>query len=325
MKILEGYIQFNNAIPISMECLGKKYPIKISGINGFIATPRMFEGYNESSEQKLGPLQSPNCGNIKYRNQFYWGSVQSWPNGDSHIVACSIVFPDIDNDSFHEIGNKIVSELEEWRNLLIDNISVMFQEDFRGNTRSIISKSNGLNTFTLFKKTTGSDKEFIPEEYRNETIFIFLKDRLDFNQNLFQKVLDETSQKKKPLLPFYFFLDAERAKFELNYRKSILDLATAVEVCFSLIIVNRLTAQNKLNNYIISKHYSLRQKRELLVAFEVKLPFSDKDYTENLDKIRNRVIHGGYSPTEVEIKKALNITKKTLYELLPDKYEINNI
>ena len=138
-------------------------------------------------------------------------------------------------------------------------------------------------------------------------------------------MLDETSQKKKPLLPFYFFLDAERAKFELNYRKSILDLATAVEVCFSLIIVNRLTAQNKLNNYIISKHYSLRQKRELLVAFEVKLPFSDKDYTENLDKIRNRVIHGGYSPTEVEIKKALNITKKTLYELLPDKYEINNI
>jgi hypothetical protein len=128
--------------------------------------------------------------------------------------------------------------------------------------------------------------------------------------------------KKKPLLPFYFYLDAEKAELENNYRKSILDSATAIEVCFSMIIAGLLPSQNKFNKYIFSKHNSLHQKRDLLKALEINLPFSDKEYENNIDKIRNRVIHGGYTPTITEIKASLKITHQTIYNLLPLKYEI---
>jgi hypothetical protein len=89
-----------------------------------------------------------------------------------------------------------------------------------------------------------------------------------------------------------------------------------------MIIDKLLPSQNKFNEYISSKHYSLHQKRDLLKALEVTLPFTDKGYADNIDKIRNKVIHGGYYPNNSEIKTSLNITLQTIYTLLPLKYEI---
>lgn len=319
---LEGYIQFENKIPASIDCLGKKYPISISGINGFLFTPKMFSGFNKNSESKLGSLESPNCGKIKYTNNFYWGSVLSWPEGYSEIQSCSIIFPDIDEDEFEEVGNRIVNCLQEWRDLLVDNINVALQRNYYGNTKVINSEYYNFHEYALFKKSSGPDKEFIPKELQNQSITIVALNIEGFNQTSLQKILDETSLKKKPLLPFYFYLDAEKAELESNYRKSILDSATAIEVCFSMIIAKLLPNENKLNKYIFSKHYSLHQKRDLLKALEVTLPFTNKEYADNIDKIRNRVIHGGYSPNASEIITSLKITRQTIYKMLPLKYEI---
>ncbi len=32
--LLEGYIEFENEIPVTLECLGKEYSIKIAGVTG---------------------------------------------------------------------------------------------------------------------------------------------------------------------------------------------------------------------------------------------------------------------------------------------------
>jgi hypothetical protein len=319
---LEGYIQFENKIPVLIDCLDQKYPISISGINGFLFTPKMFSGFNEISEHQLGPLQSPSCGEVKYTNNFYWGSVNSWPKGNSEIQTCSIIFPDIDEDEFEVVANLILNCLEEWRNLLVDNINVALQGNYSGISRIINSTGSSFIGYTLFKKSSGTNNEFITKKIQNQSISVVILNIKGFNQKSLQKILDETSLKKIPLLPFYFFLDAEKAELESNYRKSILDSATAIEVCFSMIIAKHLPSQNKFNKYIFSKHYSLSQKRDLLKALEVSLPFTDKEYIVNIDKIRNRVIHGGYSPNTKEIVASLRITRQTIYTLLPLKYEI---
>jgi hypothetical protein len=149
---LEGYIQFENKIPASIDCLGKKFPISISGTYGFLYTPKMYKGFNINSESKLGPLESPNCGEIRYNNNFYWGSVLSWPEGYSEIQSCSIIFPDIDENEFEKIGNLVVSGLQEWRNLLIDNINVSLEGNYYGNTRIIKSEDYDFQEYALFKK-----------------------------------------------------------------------------------------------------------------------------------------------------------------------------
>jgi hypothetical protein len=73
--LLEGYIEFENEIPVASECLGKEYPIVIGGISGMLATPFISDSFK--NENKLGPLQPPKKGNIEYIDQFHWRSVCS--------------------------------------------------------------------------------------------------------------------------------------------------------------------------------------------------------------------------------------------------------
>jgi hypothetical protein len=202
-KLLEGYIEFESPLPVSMECLGKKYSINISGIPGFLVTPEMNDKF--ATEKELGRLQSPKLGNIKFRDDLDWGRVVSWPQGDSIIKTCRIIFPEIEEELFEETGYKVVKNLSEWRLLLIDNISVSLHDDYR-TKRVKYYKSFGLGEFALYKKISGPDKTFIPLEYKQEAIIINVTDTLGLDSNLLQQILDETSKKNTPLLPFYFFL-----------------------------------------------------------------------------------------------------------------------
>jgi len=114
----------------------------------------------------------------------------------------------------------------------------------------------------------------------------------------------------------------QREHFEENYRKSILDSATALEVCFSYLITQLLPSDEDLNKYVSSKHNSLRLKRELLKVLKVSLPVKEKEFTDGLDQVRNRVIHGGHNPTGKEASTAYKIAEETLYSVLRKRYEM---
>ncbi len=184
------------------------------------------------------------------------------------------------------------------------------------------SESYGHGKVGLFKKNQGPNQMFVPNEYETPVVHIIIEDNLSFNENRLQQVLDDTSKNKAPLLPFYFLFESERAKCERNLRKSILDSATAVEVCFSFLINQLLAYDKEINKYVASKHNSLRLKRDLLKVLKIDIPIKEKTYKDNLDDIRNKVIHAGYSPNNHEAYNAYKIAKETLYSLLPKKYEM---
>lgn len=316
--IIEGYLEFENPIPVSYECLGIEFMIKIAGVDGYIIIPSI--NSNFANNKELASLKEPKGGTFRYSLDFQWGKVMKWPDGSSRIKACKILFPNIEEEKFEEIGNKIVNNLNEWRNLLIDNISIELKQDYRTESRGIKIRNKEYRGFSLFKIHSGSDKRFLPQ--KELTQLIIQLQNVYFNKEYLQEILDNTSQNKKPLFPFYFFLDAEKAFLKENYRKSILDSATALDVSFSLIIKNKLPFQQNLNKYITDKHNTLRIKRNLLKVLEIKLPFAENIYVKNLDEIRNKVIHGGYYPSESEIQSSLKITADTIYFLFPKKNEI---
>ena len=212
-------------------------------------------------------------------------------------------------------------DLPRWRGLLLDNISLILEKDYRGTRRAMTSKSYGLGEFGLFRKNEGTPKMFIPHQVEVQTIRVIVGDTLGFDIDGFQQVLSETSKGKTPLLPYYFLFDAERAKFEESYRKSILDSATAVEVCFSYLISQLLPFNKDLNKYVASKHNSLRLKRDLLKLLKIDAPIRENEYIKDLDMVRNRIIHAGHNPDRYEANKAYRIAKETLYNLMPRKHE----
>lgn len=314
---IEGYIEFENSIPVTADCLGKEFPIEIAGYNGIIATPILFKGFQEM--KKVGSLNEPEIGEINFKDQFDWGTVYSWPNGDSEIRAFKLLFPNIPPELFEISGKKIALELEKWRSRLIENISFTLRKDYRGELRSKTISSFGVGKFALFKNRSGYNNIFIPDDRKTSNISIYFGSSRNLDEEGLKEIFENSSNEIEPLLPFYFFLDAERSHFDEHYRKSVLDSATATEVCFSQIIGELIPTTEDLNKYIYSKHNSLKQKRELLQVLKVHLPVKENEYFNKLDKVRNRVIHGGYIPSKHEAHNALLITENTLYTLLPFK------
>jgi len=314
---IEGHIIFENEIAVTNECLGKEFPIVIAGFEGLLFTPLIKDSY----ENKDWTLKPPLHGIGQYDNHFDWGSLIGWPNGNAIIRACKILFKNIDESLYEQVGNSIALELPKWRTLLIENISLMLKKDYRGSKRVSTIKTYGLGEFGLFRDLEQKER-FIPEQHKVMK-FTFDGDKTQgFGKEGIQEVLNDVSRGKTPLLPFYFLLDAERSIFDKSYRKSILDSATSVEVCFSFLINQHLPYNNEMNKYISSKHNSLRLKRELLKALKVDIPIKEQTFIKDLDAHRNRVIHAGHYPNEHEATRTYNIAKETLYTLLPKKYEI---
>lgn len=316
---LEGHIEFENPIPVTAECLGKEFSIVIAGITGILLTPNIFKGFRDGT-RKLGPLEAPEKGIIAYRDTFDWGSIVAWPNGDSKIRACKIILIPTDIQDLEELENKVLLEIGRWRDLLLENISVKLRVDFRGPARVKTYKNIGQGEFELFVKKDKNTKRLIYPT--NTTINIFVDENMNLEHHSLKQIIEDTSNKKKPLLPFYFLLDAEKAIFEENYRKSILDCATAVEICLSSLINHLLCIDEPLKKHVESKANSLKLKRELMKVLHVQMPLSENECENNLDYIRNKLIHKGYSPTRKEGIKAYNISNDLLYHLIPKIYEL---
>lgn len=315
---IEGFIQFENAIPVENNCLGKKFSISIGGIKGFLATPAEFQ--KSAHERQLGSLQIPALGSITYNEHFHWGSLVSLPEGYGKIRACKLLFENITEEELRLSETILLNEISRWRTLLLENLSVRLISDYRGVQKARSLKSYGLGEFGLFRVNNGKN-ERVSSDFKN-SIVIEIGETKSLDCDEFQILLDDTSNGKCPLLPFYFLLDADRAIFEENYRKSVLDCATAIEVCFSLVIGHNLSVEDKLKNYLERKHNSLRLKRSLLKALGLLIPNPELEYDKHLDKVRNRVIHGGYDPTREEARKAFKLTQDTLYYLLSKIYEL---
>jgi hypothetical protein len=314
MKI-EGVIEFPNGIPIQFESLNQEFPIIISDVNGILSTPTSETDFNIGIHNLLKPQNST----IKNKN-FMWGSIMAWPSGLSHMDACSIFF-DVENEP-DKIGQKICNSLGAWRKLLIENFSLLAERDLREPIISLTVNVGGAGQFSLFVNNGIDRKSFQPDDvislaiYSKKTSYLGIDD--------IKNILCRTSKGESPKLSYYFLLDANRAISESNYRKSILDSATALEVCFSDVISEELNVTGKLKDYIFKKGDSLYKKRELLKALAIALPKTERDYQLDLESIRNKVIHSGYFPSRLEVIKGYNISKATIDDLIVNKFESKN-
>lgn len=241
----------------------------------------------------------------------------------SLIRACSIIFSDIPEYLFQEAGNSILTNLSKWRTILIDNLSAVLQVDYReGHKNIVVNEPYGYGKFGIVGELNGKKIGFtLLQDMYGPTVYYFNK-ILYLGLTDLQEVLNASSEEKSPLLPFYLFLDSERAYSNANFRKAILDAASAMESALSLIIDNHLPYNNDLNKYISSKHNSLKLKRELLKKLLITLPFKENDYSKHLDSVRNKVIHAGYFPTREEVAPSITIVKNTLYQLFPKIHEL---
>ncbi len=298
-----GIIHFENGIPISKECLDKKYDVRINGVFGTLKTPAINKTFE--MEKLANPFLFME--NREFNETVNWGRTFSWPSGDSILEACTLCF-DISED-VDEIGQKIFDKLGDWASLLVDNFSLAYLTDLRDPSRGKRINVNGVGKYGLHKRMDDVAVHFVG---KIEQIHIYIKSDPLLSYQAFYSIINNTSGLLGPRLCYYYLLDSERAIHDGNFRKGILDAATALELAFAETIQQKLAVEKSLKDYIEKQHDSLSKKRMLLKNMNVKIPLTDKDYQDKIEIFRNRTIHGGYNPTFIEARNCFQIVKETL-------------
>lgn len=103
-----------------------------------------------------------------------------------------------------------------------------------------------------------------------------------------------------------------------EYRKSIFECASALELCFTNVLIRKLKVNNeKLKTQILKMNNSIEKKIKLLENINIELP-SNK-YQSDVSQIRNRAIHTGVEVSEEEVENAYKIVKQSLDILVKNK------
>jgi hypothetical protein len=143
---------------------------------------------------------------------------------------------------------------------------------------------------------------------------------LDFNDYLSKEIISraiEYSNKDlKPAAAYLFIRDAIFHYNNKEYRRSILDASTAIEIALTERLLEEFSNRNikdkKFINSLLKKYHSLGGRIDLIIALDIGLPRSPSEYTNFLSRIRNRAIHGGYKSDRIEAKKVIDIARATV-------------
>lgn len=120
--------------------------------------------------------------------------------------------------------------------------------------------------------------------------------------------------KRKVSLPFELLLCAFQELRTNNYRNTILNCAMTIEVTLKRLLRNSLSpmsANDAITDYLIKGADGLPKIERLMKL--INLPkYNFADIRTNVFDVRNKIIHGGFSPSSDQASTALKLTKSML-------------
>jgi hypothetical protein len=311
MKIT-GHIKLKSPLTVKSDCLNKEFNFMIGSLLGKLITPKLPE---DSGGLKTGQnLEEPGLERF-FNEEIFWGRVIQWSDGRSHIYNFKIEFDVDDESNVEDVGNRLYEGLPKWSIRFRDNLSV-FGHDLElptVNQNEIEAEKEYFDFF--YKGPEGAKRPFTPTSVLNITI---IGDTGIEFQDL-HHVITITSENKRPILELGLLREANIALLEENYRKSILDSSTALELALTNCLRREIKIGQPLLDELLKLNNSISKKRNLLKIVGIALP--NHNYVDDLETLRNRAIHIGKEPNDEEARKAFFISKEVIDLLCVEKFE----
>lgn len=312
MKI-EGIINFKEGIRLKKTCLNRSYDIIVGSVKGKLKTPKLPLNFNKvSSDEWNSQLLEEPPSDIKYRYNIEWGRTVSFPSGDSIVKYVKIEFKIPEAKKVNETGEKINSDLPDWITRFKENLAALGHNPKLPST--IVEQGEYINFELAYKENDKLDR--ISPKGLSGNITVILREAISLS--VFKKCISITNEGKSPITEYSLLRDAQYALSEKNYRKSILDSATALEVCLANQLIRKLKIKEKIHKEILSNYNSISKKRKLLKTLGTKL--LNHNYKNKVEDLRNRVIHAGITPSEKETRNAYKIVRETVDYLTKNKF-----
>lgn len=313
MKKLYTIISFEPPITCSMDCLGNRETIEISGLEGTLEMPGPPD-WSDSPKDPLNiPLAAPHDA-VSWKlgnDSIFWGRPTCYPTGMSDIYRVLLTF-EVDDELLDDYSEKIRRNLDRWKKLFVDYVELITKQ--RRYTNIGISKDDGAHYQIFFE---ADDGKLI--RTRNSSVGEIVAIRQDENDALKGqqfKHICRLASRGAPPIEYQLQLDAYRALFNADYRKAIIETAVAAETALTNSIRSKLiTSGIGYADQLIEKFRMLGGRLELAKIIQLELP--NIDFKSVLVYPRNDVIHRGeYKDASIALS-AIKATDALLNKFCP--------
>lgn len=311
METIVGVFKFEAPIPVRGDVLGEVYSAKIGEHTVNIHFPRLpGKPTNEFSTELLAP---DSC---SFDIQCSWGALRHYNVDYRPVTCCAEVFQayiECQTEDPDSTSENILSNIDEWRNLL-KRIIVIKNHCASENS---LPSTEARGSITLFR-TNPEVKRY--DSRSSITIPVtFLSEEYVLTKEMLLEIFEVVKCGNKLKLEYELLTQAYAERSRGNYRYSLVQALSAVEVCVGSKITALCSEKGIDAKRLIGKK-SLGDKFEILRALGATWPTENPN--EEITKHRNDLFHVRLlSPTVQQLNDVIEKIEKYLEAYSPTYFE----
>ena len=316
MTTVFGILEFGEPLFCSSDTLGASTPVKISGVDGTLSLPALPDFLDGDPDPLHKPLTGPSpAQNWKQGEEpIHWGRPVSFPNPTAKVERALLELQ-VDEHSLQQRCNDTYRGFPAWLALFDQYVKLITKQ----RTHRSISGGDGPGRFELLAESDSGLRHISPTEPSAIYITISSSDE-SLHIEHFRECAQFASEGHQPRLHYRILLEAYCARRHEDYRKSIIEAGTALEVCLTMRIIEEFRLQNiAFGEKLLQKFRMLGGRFELLRILDIQLP--DKDYQSLVINPRNDVIHRASFPDKKQANKVISEVETLLRLFSPDLHE----
>lgn len=317
---VEIVIKLPKSLELSGSLVGIMAKSKIYGIDTSIYTPGFYKRRLQDDFRPKIPVATAadwekHFSSPPHDKKRPWGGVNSWQKGKGAkgIKSFSVkrLLAITDDTITPYMAQQLYHSLDDWAKLLCDWYEVYFQIDTR-NTIEVDQHSKDHEGVAV-----NSQGKFANQLKCRHTITIKLSrgGELQMKPTDWNRILDLTAQQTAPPEAHILLRDSRIELRKKNYRRSVLDAATAAEM--ALIELRDSTLVNtepKISSLVKKKYKGIFELVDYLKKTTVTIP---EDIVKEVARPRNKAIHQGIMPNKDEAMACLKKSSELVNQSFP--------
>lgn len=311
---LFGIVNFAALLSCADDALGQPIDVSVGGIRGTLTLPSLPDWTGDYLHK---PLMGPIPAQIWRRGKklIDWGAPFSFRTGKGATVRHALIEFQVQPHDMEAAAEQINNRFQRWFHLFEQYVTLFTPQ----NTSRVRTIGEGTGPIELLIH----DGDELRHVARNKPIMI----------EVYMSQADETLHLNKlreacrlcslglsPRLEYQLMVEAYSAQRDGDYRKAVIEAATALEVSLTARALEEFKKQNiSFGKGLLKKFRTLNGRFELVRLLSIPLP--DKDYVKLIINPRNDVIHQADFPGEDLADQIISEVNQLLRLLSPQLHQ----
>lgn len=313
IRSLFGVVEFSHEILCAKDSLGATLPISIGNHPGTLEMPRFPAEIIQGKMLSESPLLAPSAAiGWKHGAQpIYWGQPIAMPSGMSEVARALLRF-DMPETEIEERSVELKQMFNGWRDSLEDYIEAYTKQRL-DRFVDVEGSANGLELLWIDDDGKFARPDRVSRAFIN---VIVAAGDISLHVDTLGVIAKLISEGEAVPLEYRIQLEAYKAMRSKDYRKAIVETASAAEIALTEAIKDKLrNAGLTFAEGLLGRFRTLGGRLELARILQVDLP--DVDIKSLLVSPRNHVTHGAYFADRGIARKAIRVTDSILERLRP--------